>query len=372
MEINAVQTKKTRKDYLDYAKAIGIFLVVWGHLLMWQTNPLLIAVEIRAMIYSFHMPLFFIVSGIGLWYKLENSGKIILRKEYAAMAKKLLTPYLFWCIVYISIEMVISPSGERMEEFVSYAGRALFGRIAPLWFLHTLFMAEAAFLWLWNIFKRKGKEKSIFEWGGVLLILTAVTVTLDGVYKYFKLADILARVNGANAIVVMVFRFFPALFFVCAGYTMFIAWRKLLTALKRQTLIIVSAISFVALYALFLMFKSNVNMFIFNMGKNAVIFLVTGISGSIIVLLLCTLLPKGLRLLSAVGKESLHIMALHYPPMPIYIIMLWLSDKFIGSSLTILASLATTAACYFTAVYIFEPICGILKRAFDNKFRRNL
>ena len=45
-----------RKDYIDYAKAIGIFLVVLAH------TPL--KNEVSDWIYVFHMPLFFFLSGV--------------------------------------------------------------------------------------------------------------------------------------------------------------------------------------------------------------------------------------------------------------------------------------------------------------------
>lgn len=50
----------TRVDYLDTAKGIAIILVAVGHCLVSSSNP------VNRLILSFHMPLFFIVSGI-LW-----------------------------------------------------------------------------------------------------------------------------------------------------------------------------------------------------------------------------------------------------------------------------------------------------------------
>ena len=58
-----------RNAWVDYAKAIGIILVVYGHvargvfnagLPMDEDNYLLI----DSIIYSFHMPLFFFLSGL--------------------------------------------------------------------------------------------------------------------------------------------------------------------------------------------------------------------------------------------------------------------------------------------------------------------
>ena len=45
-----------RIDYLDYTKGFGILLVILGHIYD-ASNP------IKIWLYSFHMPLFFIISG---------------------------------------------------------------------------------------------------------------------------------------------------------------------------------------------------------------------------------------------------------------------------------------------------------------------
>lgn len=48
---------KTRIDWIDSAKGIGIILVCLGHSIGWMDQPL------NKMILSFHMPLFFFLSG---------------------------------------------------------------------------------------------------------------------------------------------------------------------------------------------------------------------------------------------------------------------------------------------------------------------
>lgn len=201
-----------------------------------------------------------------------------------------------------------------------------------------------------------------------MLLTAVITLLLDLFYKSLGFIDSRDIIQG---FIEMFVRFFPALFFVCIGYFAFIVKEKtncLNSRLKVFIADIASALLFILIES---MTRNNVNMFRIDFGESAAVFLTTGILGSLAMILLCSLIPKNIKLLRAQGNESLHIMALHYPPIPIYRIMLWLSDKFIGSSLTIFASLATTAACYFTAVYIFEPICGILKLAFDSKFIRN-
>ena len=66
-------TGKTRIAWLDVAKALGIFLVFYGHLLevmyRYGGRPFLFP-QIK-FIYAFHMPLFFVLSG----YLYRDSGQ---------------------------------------------------------------------------------------------------------------------------------------------------------------------------------------------------------------------------------------------------------------------------------------------------------
>ena len=59
-----------RFNYLDITKAIGIILVIIGHINYTGYNY-----QIKKYLYAFHMPLFFIIIGILEYYKKEKSSK---------------------------------------------------------------------------------------------------------------------------------------------------------------------------------------------------------------------------------------------------------------------------------------------------------
>lgn len=65
---------KERIQYLDICKGVGIIFVVLGHII--QTNP------IRTWIYSFHMPLFFFLSGYIFYFTKITELKNLLKKIY--------------------------------------------------------------------------------------------------------------------------------------------------------------------------------------------------------------------------------------------------------------------------------------------------
>jgi fucose 4-O-acetylase-like acetyltransferase len=74
------KTITNRINWIDIAKGIGIFLVVLGH-----TG---IPVKLSYWIYSFHMPLFFFISGMCFDISKYQSFKSILLKK----SKTLLLP----------------------------------------------------------------------------------------------------------------------------------------------------------------------------------------------------------------------------------------------------------------------------------------
>lgn len=83
--------KKKRIDYIDMAKGIGIILMIIGHMPVKNEY-------IKNLIYCFHMPLFFIISGYLFRYK---DNKECLKN----IVKKLIVPYIVTCIAIIGYKI---------------------------------------------------------------------------------------------------------------------------------------------------------------------------------------------------------------------------------------------------------------------------
>ena len=75
-------TIRSRYEYIDITKGIGILLVVWAHILLigWS----------HELIYAFHMPLFFFVSGMLFRPQRYDSFK----QFFVVRGKRLLLPIL--------------------------------------------------------------------------------------------------------------------------------------------------------------------------------------------------------------------------------------------------------------------------------------
>lgn len=142
-----------RLDYLDMVKGIGIFFVVLGHI-EYISNPL------RVWISSFHMPLFFIVSGLLMAVKNEpfRDFKISVSKKF----KGIIIPYLWFSLAYFIIDIAnvtIIKNIDIHTFWVDLISSVTFYGMSVLWFLPALFLANIGFLFLRS---RLGDKKTVF------------------------------------------------------------------------------------------------------------------------------------------------------------------------------------------------------------------
>ena len=111
---------------LDYAKGIGIILVMLGHSITNMDNPL------NTMILSFHMPLFFFLSGIVI--KQDYTVVQYVLKRIRTIGMPLFTGFFIYNIVGIIVEVVWL----KNKNFVNF--NYLQG--LDSWFLISLFIAS--------------------------------------------------------------------------------------------------------------------------------------------------------------------------------------------------------------------------------------
>lgn len=130
-----------RNAGIDVAKGIGILLVVLGHSRLAPADG-----PLHRVIFSFHMPLFFVLSGVFL-----RAGDRLLSAA-RARAAALLAPYF---AVSLAVALVRLPRLAAAPDWPEAAGRLAAGVLhgtgatipwAPLWFLPHLFAAALAAL----------------------------------------------------------------------------------------------------------------------------------------------------------------------------------------------------------------------------------
>ena len=139
---------KDRILWLDSLNVMAIYLVVLGHIVSTTYQP-----DLKGIIYSFHMPLFFMISG----YLNKDKHNAIKANVFA-----LIVPYVLLCILYFPFYALY----HRHEDYlVDYALLLITGKAA--WFIPALFIMKVIYI----PFVRNYKL-----WTSFVLILISLTI----------------------------------------------------------------------------------------------------------------------------------------------------------------------------------------------------
>ncbi|WP_324661016.1 acyltransferase family protein, partial [Bacillus pacificus] len=168
-----------RVEWIDTAKGVGIFLVILGH-----TGSL--GERMTNYIYSFHMPLFFFLSGYLFSVHKYNNFSVFLKKKF----KSLLIPYIIFSLgTYLFWVVVGNKFGEdsNVEIWRPFIGIFYSNGIdnwlvhnVPLWFLTCLFVTESMFYVLSKYIKHTFKIV-------ICLIIFSILGYLDSIYMPIRL-----------------------------------------------------------------------------------------------------------------------------------------------------------------------------------------
>jgi fucose 4-O-acetylase-like acetyltransferase len=148
MTLNAEAKPKARDLWLDVAKGLGIVLVVVGH--TWRGldsagmigDPNLFRL-IDTIIYNFHMPLFFLLSGMTF-----ESWALTRPCSEAAISRvtRLLWPLLLWTYLFAAVRLT---SGDAANTQMNGLQSLAFWPLPPrdhFWFLWALFLQHLVVL----------------------------------------------------------------------------------------------------------------------------------------------------------------------------------------------------------------------------------
>lgn len=134
--------ERSRIAWLDRARGIGIVLVVLGHALLSVDRSGLVedrtvVTALETAIYSFHMPLFFVLAGIG---QTLSTGSARSLGPLRAIGWGLVYPYLLWSLVWIGLKSAFPGASNTGVEEPAVA--ILWMPIDQFWFLYVLAMVR--------------------------------------------------------------------------------------------------------------------------------------------------------------------------------------------------------------------------------------
>lgn len=169
----------SRNNTLDMMKGLGVWLVIMGHL----QNPDEIGYGVWDYIYSFHMPMFFLISG----YLFSDKGQSF-RTFFIHKIKTIWLPYTVLYFVSLVYFAIITGAPENLTRVKAIMqGWLLSGQYLveartnnfPLWFLPHILLANCIFYFL-----SRNKDTKLF--GLLLLIIAILTVPFQNLFQEEK------------------------------------------------------------------------------------------------------------------------------------------------------------------------------------------
>ncbi|WP_034919501.1 acyltransferase family protein [Gillisia sp. CAL575] len=160
-----------RLGFVDIAKGLGIILVVVGHI-----SPIK---QLNQLIYTFHMPLFFLISG--MFIRTNYSTKELAKKHFY----RLIIPLLFFSLLFFPYQIFNLKMAGDLTYKNAIAISPIFGGngiTTTFWFPQVLFIS----LILINILKiRLGKERLMLLLLSVVLLIFSHIISTFSFLKYF-------------------------------------------------------------------------------------------------------------------------------------------------------------------------------------------
>ncbi|MEE1281652.1 MAG: acyltransferase family protein [Acutalibacteraceae bacterium] len=344
--------ERQRLDYIDALKGVGILLVVIEHHLIGKEGLMI-------WISSFHMPLFFIITGYLYGYKkdkCEDIKHLIINK-----AKSLMYPYVTFSLIniiwYVVFYIIMPTNGQPEDSLKSVLLKTFttFGYQA-VWFLPALFISTILF----NIIN-KSKFSHIIH---IACLVLGCSICV-----------LLGQNDNINTLVWCVFDYIArsvvATSFIYIG-SLISRFLKISKSSTEWIYIIICAI-IAGITLVINLVQMNRYYVVWANLKNPVMFYISAISNSILLLLIFKKINPKKGLLNYYGKNSLIIMALHmgFPVEVAWIIVLGVlkcpfSDT-INSTIAIIIEFIIMTICIQIINKYFKFILRL-----PNKSKRNI
>jgi fucose 4-O-acetylase-like acetyltransferase len=297
---DAGELTKERYHWVDSAKAIGMYLVYFGHVVQEMSNKgIQYTFVMTKFVYSFHMPLFFIMAGFFFngvsQTKPVEIRNLILKRILPVLFFGALT-FPFWPLYMYGVFGVVKWE-KIFKRLLSYSrGHPDLNTIT--WFLVCLFAVEVLSIYILN---RKDRDVRNFLWGIVFLYfglrMTAhfsATVESLGIGKNFWYIHEAMVGFGLYALGFGAFNLIKKITSLQYYYRIFL--------LSTFTTVLLLTFNINNPYDGFVVIMKN------SEHGEGLLFLASAILGTLSVILLATFVPR-IRALDFIGKNSLTFIA---------------------------------------------------------------
>lgn len=322
---------ENRLSWIDVLKGLGMILVMFAHASLPD--------EIRKYIYTFHLPLFFCISGYLFSVKKCNSFVQFLKTK----SKTLLIPYMVFSLFNYLFYLLFSRFANTVAEnplkpflgiFIGIRGTEWTICNGTLWFVLALFISEILLYLVIKLTKDDNKKISL-----VLILFSIIG------YCYNAFIGIKLVWNIDVSLV--------AVTFVGIGYL--IKKLDLINKIDNYIYIIV----LVVLNLVFGTLNTEINMFSGIYG-NYICFYLASITGTIGVILICKKISSS-KVLEFIGQNTFVYLAIHQ--YVIFSVLKKITGIFITDNSGISLIIIAIVYVLFTIVVLYIPI-KIINRYF--------
>lgn len=178
---------KARNDSIDVAKGLGIILVVIGHVMSPVMSGNSILEWLYSVIYTFHMPLFFFVSGyVAKKLVTKPVAKTELLKQRLL---RLMVPYCVWAVIYLPMKIIMAEHVRFSDEYKWYSFFLGNNPDGQLWFLYVLFVISI-FMIFFVTSKNISAFTILFMIGSILAPLIPFSIGFTSITLTFSLYQV--------------------------------------------------------------------------------------------------------------------------------------------------------------------------------------
>ena len=316
-----------RDNWVDYAKAIGIIIVVYGHVARGLYNAGIpmdknLHLLIDTFIYSFHIPLFFFLSGL---YFVKSLNSRTTKQFVFNKIDTLVYPYLLWSIIQGTVEAFLASHTNGNVTYTEVFS-LLWQPRAQFWFLYALALVFIFSLLLYRYFNITKINVLLLIGLSLYLIkgylpFSIYTNYICSYFIYFSLGMYFQQYNSkitfSNSMLLLVIILFITfqyitLFHSIDNFNVLDSIKLLKTILSIAAVVFISKLlsktnlqfiahigkAFMAIYLLHILAGSSIRVFLQKVLGNNIfeVHLILGILAGIIVPIFCVYYSKKLRL----------------------------------------------------------------------------
>lgn len=290
--------KESRYPWIDYARGICIILVVYRHvyealeIVGEGSGSYLVLEMLNASLFSFRMPLFFVISGLFFSASYLRKG---LNSYLSNRLQTILYPLLVWGGIQVTLQLLFAGTVNVQREPIDYFNLLWEPRrIEQFWYLNALFSVGCLYALVHHYFKASTKTQLII---GLIFFFGASLVYQNNWQVYF-LIDIL---------------FFYIFFAIGDWCSQLIFQKKTVALLGSTKTILLLFIPFVLAQVLFAYFTFNTGDDYYVHHQMSFVYLLIALVGCLFVIAFSFFLQRKniMRFLRVIGYHSLYIYVMH-------------------------------------------------------------